>query len=528
MGSKYRSYAWLAKNARLISLTGGTAVVALWTILRHINNGVNYDVVGQIGVAQQWAHGLMSDVQLGTTSYLLKVPVYILVNAFHFLSPMNRLLLLAIIFNVVTFLLIFFLYEKIMKLYRVESYSWLYLMMGWLAAITGNVFWADYANSRNLEAVGGILFIYLTLKFMEAKRSQTLGLLVICGSIVFFSDPLQFYVCGIGACLFVIGHLALHRTHRNLLEAAGVLGATTAGYIGSQVLHLLANRFLHVTFLTEPYTHPPLTLSNLTETLHSVGDSTLKIFGADFLTRPHDASSLREVLNVILLSSILFIYIKLRPQKLRQKAYGLVAVVIVVNYLVYIASGQALQPATSRYLIMVPLLAVLSIALLSDEITNKFSLRLPHAWSAIIVASSVMLLGALLISWPNRHSKDIHIYKATTFMQQGGFAYALSSREIGVTTTYFAQGKTTILPMACSPAHKIYFTNLFYDSAAFNALHTYFREVPVIVPPDGIKYLTNCSVSDVYDQFGTPKRKIFIPDVGTALIYDTKSLGILH
>src|SRR5436305_279765 len=75
-----QSLRWLSAYGRYISLIGGVIVVCLWTLIRHISNGINFDVVGQVGVAQQWAHGHMSGTQLGATSYLLKMPVYFALN----------------------------------------------------------------------------------------------------------------------------------------------------------------------------------------------------------------------------------------------------------------------------------------------------------------------------------------------------------------------------------------------------------------------------------------------------------------
>lgn len=524
---KTRVHAWVVKKARIISLLGGTAVVILWTLIRHISNGVNYDVVGQIGLAQQWAHGYMAGTQLGATNYIFKIPVYILVNTLDFITPMDRLLLLAVVFNVATFILLFILCEKIMNLYEIKRRSWLYLAMAWLATIAGNVFWVDYANSRNLETVGGVLFIYLVLKYMKKKQPSTLALLAITGSIVFFADSLQFYVCGVGVCLFALGHLLYRRTKANVLQALAIIGSTVVGYLGSLGLFQLATKFLHVTFFAAPNTQPALTLPNFVETLLGMATSTLKIFGADFLERPYAFNSIRELLNAVVLVLLIVLLFKLVRNMQRYAASVLVVAIIAVNYLVYVASGQVMQWETSRYLIMAPLLTSVLLALNSDKLRGRYRLKLQYAWLLIIVVSSVMLLGALAVSWPDRHSKDTHIGTTLSFLQQQDFRYALSSREVGITTSYFGQGKVVVLPMGCGADHTLEPTNLFYDNAMFKGLYDYNQEIPVIIPTNGVKFGANtCTQNDVMRQFGIPKREIPISEVGTALVYNANSLRI--
>ena len=139
--------------------------------------------------------------------------------------------------------------------------------------------------------------------------------------------------------------------------------------------------------------------------------------------------------------------------------------------------------------------------------------------------SSLMLLGALIVSLPNKHDKDKHIFTLLTFLHDQHFSYALSSREIGVTSTYFAQGKITVLPMSCDSGKVLAPTNLFYDNAAFSGLHDYAGEVPIIVPANGITFgQYSCSSRDIIKQFGPPLRITDIPGLGVALIYDSTSL----
>ncbi len=511
---------WGLENARILSLIGGTGIVGLWTVIRHITNGVNFDVVGQIGVAQQWAHGQMSGTQLGATSYLLKMPFYYVVNALHFLSPMNRILLIALVFNLLTFILLFLMFEKILKLYAVKQTSWLYLGMAWLATIAGNVFWLDYANSRNLETVGGIFFIYLILEFLCYSRLRTVVWLTLTSSVVFFADPLQFYVCGLGTSIFVISRWLLRRSPTNLLQMTGVLAAIASGYALSLGFIQLVKHFLHVSFLAISNNHASISISNLATSLRAIAINTLKIFGVDFYKRPYGFNSVRELLNAFVLLAIVVILIRVLIKSYKKTSSGLITTLIVVNYLAYVASGQVLGWQTSRYLIMVPLFIILLLASGGDQLKGKYASIIRYTWVSVVLISTVMLVGALVNSWPGRHTKDSHIYTLVSYMRQNNYAYALSSRDAGITATYFSGGKNTVLPMACQPDHAIEPTNLFFDNSGFLNLNLYSKDTPVIVPYGGIEFGPyTCTVADIIAQFGSPQRQEAIVGFGTGLVY---------
>jgi hypothetical protein len=516
----------LAAHARLLTLLGGSSVVALWTILRHITNGINFDVVGQIGLAQQWTSGLHSGAQLGVTSYLLKIPLYMLVNLFGFISPMNRILALALICNIATFVLLLVLFEKILKLYRVERRGWLYLSMLWLSTIAGNVFWVDYANSRNLETVGGILFVYLVLRFLKNPTLRQSVLITGVGSIVFFADSLQLYVCGLGLCVFAAGQWLLQQTAPRLKMAASVIGLVVLSTLGARVIRVAVEHLLHVTFLQTPHTPVSQIVHQPGATLHALASNSLNVFGADFLGHSSGFNALRELLNALVLVGIVALVLKMQRQVRRRALSWLVFAIIVTNYGIYLASGQVLVWATTRYLIMIPIVVALLIGSFADnKLTKRTQRHIQLGWLALSLASTVLLAGGVVSNWSARHSKDSGVYNVASFMESHGFTYGLSSREIGVSSTYFTQGKASILPMLCDANHHLYTTDLFYDRAPFMKAANYIGDIPIIIPGGGITTgnLT-CDQSAIMQQYGPAKRVIIVPRVGEALVYDSKAI----
>ncbi len=520
---------WLSIHARVVrfaqplTLAGGSLIVAIWTVIRHITNGVNFDVVGQIGLAQQWTDGLHTSAELGTTNYLLKIPIYMLVNQLHFLSQMNRVLLVALLFNIATFLLLFWLFSKIMAITapRIKNRAWLYLGSVWLATIAGSVFWVDYANSRNLETVGGILYLYFALKYLQTKKPTVLIWLCLTGSLVFFADALQFYVCGLGVCIYALSRWVQRKKGLHAMQAGAILVTTALSWLSATGLALLAKHYLQVSFLTAPRVVIHASANDVWLTVKGLALNTLDVFGANFAKSPYGLVTLRAVVDAVLLIMAVGFVSKNWQRLRKQKAFGLVVASLFANYAVYVASGQAMQSGSARYLVMVPLLMVMLVAITSDKGTKARKRQIQHRWLFVALVSVIMLLGALVVSWPQRHSKDTHIMQLVAYLEQHHYQYALGSREDGVTTTYFASGKATVLPMGCRSGKRLVPTNLFYDYDAFNGLYDYKGAVPVILSNDGIRFgNVTCSKQNIIAQFGIPKQEQTIPGVGTALVYE--------
>lgn len=523
-----RFQSWAQKYGARITLVGGSLIIVMWTVIRHITNGVNFDVVGQIGVVEQWSHGLTGGAQVGSTNYLFKMPAYWLVNQLGFLSPHAKLLGLALLFNLLTFILLFGLFQKILELLGVRSRSWLYLSLAWLATISGRLYWLDYANSRNLETVGGIFFVYLSIKFIKYHTWPNAGWLLLIGSIVFFADPLQFFVIALPICLYTVWGWLRSRTRDHFALAAYLIGLSGLSYAVSQLIFRVASALLPVAFLAIPKPTPSLTGQLVWQSVRQSLVSTLKNFDADFFRLPVSPNSIREFLNALVLAAIIILLIKLVISKPpRAFPRGLVLTIILINYVVYVASGQALQWETARYLVMVPLISLLAVAIWGDTIVGKRKQIVQLVWAAVIVISCVLLLGALAVNWPNRYAKDAYINDTLSYLQQHHYEYAVSSRAVAIPGTYFAGGSRTILPVICSSNHQVHRTNLFYDTAAFRGLPVYHGDVPfILMPGDSLRGDLHCNKADVIAQFGSPKREELVPGVGTAEIYDATVLRL--
>lgn len=500
--------------------------MSIWTLLRCITNGANFDVVGQVGLADQWAHGQIDGVQLGATNYLLKMPVYFMINQIQAVPPLYRLTLLAIVFNLFTFFLLFKVYEKLMDLYGIKERTWFYLTFVWLATLVGNFLWADYANSRNLEAVGGIFFLYLILKYIQRPQHRSLAQIFLLGTIIFFADPLQLYVCGLGTCAFMAGRAIVKRSKNTLSIMFRVVAATVLAFLLSRLLVLAAFYTLHVSVLLAPNSMSSLTISHAPIIIKDLVLNTLTIFGSNFIQASSLVVMARELINLVILVGVLWAILRHRVKGDKATAYHLALTVAAVNYLIYIASGQVTEWQTARYLIMVPLLVIAAVAILGDRlVVKKYQRGFIALGVTTLAVTSLLIAGGLVVNWPNRYQKDQSSLKLVSFMSEHSFKYALASREHGVTGTYLSRGEAKILPMSCQPNHTLQPTNLFYDNAAFKGLYQYSQDVPIIISSEGIEFgRTTCSQSDIVAQFGAPRRLMEIKGVGKALVYRAASL----
>lgn len=519
---------FVQKYLRQICFYGGLFITLVWTLLRHLNNGINFDIVGQIGLADQWAAGLTQGSLIGTTNYLVKIPLYLLLNSLHFISAMNVILIAAVVANVLTFVAIYYIYLRFLKLLKVKDPSWAYIAVLWLAILAGGIFWMDYANSRNVETIGGLVFLYLASVLIirpgSTSNHKYFLLLIFAGGIAFFADPLQFFVCGVGVIIFAILNRFVMFTKQLHISRTLIIG-TVSAYLLSLLIRELTTKFLPVNFLHIPSKHFSINLGNILHSLQIVVISTLKIFDANIFKQPLGFSSILLFINFIVLIATVYILVKVWPKIRGNPVYVLLITVIATNYVIYLASGQVTEWETSRYLIMVPIITLLLVSLNGDNFNSSNLTKIKNAWIILAVISSVLVIGGLVVAWPNKHSKDQKIYSTIHYLESHGYKYSLGSREQGITDTYFSSGRAQVLPMSCQPDHTLAPSNLFYDSAVYGNVLNSGREIPILLQNHQIVFGNLvCTQEQIIRQFGYPLRQETIPGVGTALIYKNTTI----
>lgn len=511
---------WLNTYRVFIVSLCSSLLVSIWTVLRHITNGINFDVVGQVGVAGQWASGIFGGVQLGSTHYLIKIPFYMLVNTFGFIEPKTRLLLLALLFNITAILVIYWLGRKILGLYNIKSSLLLEIGILWLSLISGRVLWTDYANSRNLEIAGGIAVLYLVLKLWREWRPKTALWLLGLATIVFFSDPLQLFVIGVGAGAYGLVTAYFPGNKAEKLKTSATLLAAGAM---SKILLIFTTTLLPVRFLEAPKIDFTYKLDTFTTLFQNVVSSTLRVFDINILGKGFGVNSIRQLGGVVLLGFILFVIIRYR-QKVKNEAVMLLWMLIGWNYLVYAASGNALKPLTERYIALVPVLLLLIFAL-HGGIVRKREQKASLASYLIISVSGLLLVGAVVVNWPNRFTLDKPMFAIADFARNSTYDFIITTRGLAIPGNYYAGYSKTIIPTICADNTRIVTSNLFYDESAYRSrLGRTPGKTALVIPAEGVvSDPFSCSREAVLAQLGQPDKQFELDNVGTIYEYSSNT-----
>lgn len=512
---------WIIRHQTILTVSVGSGIVAIWTVLRHITNGINFDVVGQVGVAAQWAHGLHGGAVFGATNYLLKMPLYALINATPGIPPVVRLLILALICSVGAYLLIYCVARKVARLYGVKNLVLLNLGVLWLAIIAGRVFWVDYANSRNLEVAGGLAVLYLVLRTWEKGADWRRALAIIgLAALVFFADPLQLYIIGggLGMAAAALVLKSKGEQRRRGLIGGGVLVASA---ILSRIFAWVSTVVLPVSYLDPPRSVPALGVDSLTTLAQNTVASTLRIFDVNVFSKAFGVNSLRQLGGMLLLGLTIYILIRYRKAAAK-RPLRVLCWLVMWSYLVYFASGNALTAMTERYLIMVPVLVVVLLGLYGDLLRPVQYRRLVPLWLITVAASGVLLAGATILQWPSRYHLDKPMFATADFVSAHRYDFVVTSRGLAIPGNYYAGYEKTVVPTMCVDNTHIVATNLFYDQAGYSGrLGRTNGTVAVVLPGEGvISDPFSCSTAAILDQLGSPQRVFDLPNVGTVYEYD--------
>lgn len=507
-----------------VTLAIVSVLITFWTTFRFITNGANFDVVGQVGLVGQWMYGLHDGATLGATNYVLKMPLYALAHLVDFISPHAWLYILALAFNLATFGLFYSLGKRFLATLGVKHFLYWRLGVVWLALIAGRVLWVDYANSRNLEIVGGFAVLYLACTLLQKVSVHRALLLTSVGGLIFFADPLQMYVIG-GAILLYAGLGWLNQArHGDLLPKphAITIVATLAGVILTKALAVIAVTILPVTFLRPPAS-PKLTgLHNLLPSLEGIGHATLRIFDLDFLAKPLGMVTLRHAIALILLGSMLWLLMK-HVHSMRRAGALLLLCVIFTSYVGYIVSGQADQLGTERYIVHVPFTLALLFGLAGNRISPAKARGTVLVWGICALLGAGLLGGALVRAWPQRFAVDAPMVALAKFAQRSPADLIISGRQTAIPANYYVGYEKKVAPVICTSQDEIKLDNLFYDQASWQAINKQGSTVHIVVQPGGLySEGSACDVQDIVSQLGKPI-SVGHDAIGTVLAYQASS-----
>jgi hypothetical protein len=514
---------FIVKNSRVLVLIFGSLSVSAWTMVRFFLKPSTFDLAGQQVLIRQWLNGFHSGATLGPTNYILKMLV--IYAPFQWLpgSARTKLVAMTLLINIITFVLIVLLLEKLIKQFFPKIEKSFYLVCLWLSLIAGSMYWIQFSNSRNLEVIGGLLFIYLAFKYIRRSSIFLFVSMVVLLSLLMFADPLQLYMSVLPMLLFGF-ILYLHEKHdrRRLINWVALVSAVVIGFLGSRLLTLVAKRIWNVSFIAVTTHTNGLSLTNTV--VHGIVPAVKQI--ARLYVGGYEYGRNVEALNLLFVIGILVIglwYILKKLLPIKFTYFVLSFWLLDIGF--FIASGQALQNQTSRYLIMtIPIFILFLAAILS--IKTKLRKLLLLATVIVIGANSITLTKILAENWNTSFNKDDHVYSVISYMGKHNYLFAYSSMDSALPADYFSNGRVSLLPLNCtgstlSPSY-LFFDKAFFDKTADSTTLV----VPLIL--DGNQIENNpsvCSLQNIEAQFGNWQATDKLSDGSVILLYNTSQLN---
>ncbi|MDB5164890.1 MAG: hypothetical protein JWL89_516 [Candidatus Saccharibacteria bacterium] len=503
----------ITTHIRVLSYSAGSVFVIMWTLLRFFNQRTIFDLVSQQVIVQQWLHGTMTSAHMGITAYvpkmlLLYMPLDLLPG-----SPRLKLIALTVVINVATFILLGIALEKILAEFKVKPTKLFYGALVWLGAIAGSVFWIEFTNSRNLEVAGGVFLLYMGLRFLrEPTWKWGTGIAAFSG-LLFFADMLQLYM----TALPLLGYAAVLSARRlyQWRVVLQLLMAVAGGFVVSKLLFLLSQHLLLLSF-AEPHNAIASQLSQAW--LLESGKGLVKSFVVVF-EGGKDAGRLREYVNIALLAFILSggVFAALK-KRVSNKLFLLISIILGVNIVVYVASGQAVQADTSRYLIMTAPAVILIAALVQYHRMKRTYVLVGFA--AVLIGNFVALGGALAQNWDTNFPKDAHLASVHTYMlaHPGATSYASTDTAISAQYLYRLPAKQ-LLPLGCLNGSLVK-THYSMDTAFAETAKQSNTPVALIFDTNVITNTPNvCTPASVMAQLGQPMGSETTSDGSLVLLY---------
>lgn len=509
-------------HARQICFTLGSLFISLWTLLRFFSVGSTFDLVGQQLLTRQWLDGSSSHAVVGTTNYLWKMVLFYAPLDMLPGSPRIKLTILTVIVNILTFILLAIVLEKILREIGLKITPFFYGALLWLTLIAGSVFWIQFTNSRNLEVVGGAFLIYLSIRIIkEFSWKRVIGATLFV-AVLFFSDPIQLYMTAIPIVIF-----ALIYTYKKSASFSNVIWLLTillSGFLGAKAIALLASHLFSIQFSKGPGLGAitDYTVSNWIHNAAYTGKSFIQLYEGG-----HELGRLVQIINLCLLAVIslyFFAFLLKKKHSYMQVAY-LVLSVFTIDAIVYLFSGQAFTGGTSRYLIMtVPMMLVIFGIVGTLKLNKTLTILLVFA----ILANVALLVSSTSKAWSIRSQPDQHLLSTLHFLNQNQYIYAFASMDSSIPISYYYKPQTILLPLSCDGLlGKSY---LFFDKSVFTqAQATQSNLVPIILDGDTIRnYPNTCTQDSIFKQIGRPTKIEHTENGSTVLLYRPADLVALQ
>lgn len=459
------------RTMRLIVLGVGTVGIIANTLASFFMHGLHGDMVAQQVMVEQWTHGLTPlAATTEATNYIIKFPFYLLMTV-AVPDPVARLLLVAMVLNVIAWLLIWYFIRKIMVLVgplAKRSDIFLSICMLLLAILSPFLFWIDYPNSRNVELglMVGLLYVLLKLQQNKQTRMVTTVLLGLAAGVVYANDPLSLYLVSIPfACAMII--VTIIRRDWPRFKSYKYLAVFLASSIAT---YLLLKTYVLGLLIRVPDKVSGIVLPNGEGAVHSA----VNIFqglaqNAGLIPSFKLGESVSANLFVVCMGlvnvALLFVLVASlkRPKDVaRKRTQVTVLLVALVALVVVFASGYLssyVDLLFARYVSIVSILLLLAALL---GFMNSGKARQEYVMVFVLVCSVIAGLLLVRMQAPNLirvvhaeqfwHEKNQREYTLMSIAKEYDIRKGYASLQVAQPTTYLSRGELTMIPLMCDKA----------------------------------------------------------------------------
>lgn len=496
----------------LVLLAMGASLLAL-----HFTQRYTSDDVGGIVTLQNWTLGGSHTAWLPPDTFILKVPVYLLVQAVLPNSP-AAVLAIALLLNVIAFGLFFVAYRVLVgRRPGIAAYTPLLLLAG-----EGTTFYLALREpySRNVEI--GIAFVCLALlvRYLSGKLtipSGARGLLLVAGAaaalgLFVYDDPLVVFV--------FLAPLAITLIARYLIQGLGQGGRQSLGVVAFLAVGCLAAplwgrifALLHVSAASQRMSF--VGLDQLGYHVFLAFSGLLRMHNADFFGQPvMDVRTLPALINfgfLALAFAAPVIFWRLR----RRLAWWQWFVVLQPYYYVvtFILNTQVYDPGSVRYLVFEPFFEVVTLCLLMQSITVA---RLRYALQGLLVAGCLLNLGLMAPTLaagyqnPNAHDQAV-VHSVRQYGLTKGYANYWSAN----IHTYLSGNSIQFIAARCGSSGMSPYRWIMDDrTLQMPAARSFYLIDETTQGSDA------CTRDQVQSQFGPPAQTVAIDSQTTLLIYN--------
>ena len=501
---------WPAAYAASLLLFAATLFVA-----HSLRSYLSDDVAVQTMVGQ-WQRGYHETTHLGVDSFILKIPLYALIDL---LLPNGRgaLLVTALVLNLTGFALFVASVRYFATKFGIDRPSLFVWPLLWVAGL--GVTLADTLinpNLRNLEIGLAFLLMMLVAKVWDRELNPSPAWILLAVPLLglfLYNDPYFLFLAVIPLIGLLAAFLVLRPFDRRTAALAAVL-------LGGIVAFKATDSFFRLFDLRAAQTRTTLAdLNGIRRHLEFLVDGGLQLFEADVIS---NGLSLRPgpVLNLAVLACVLLYPVALwrRRVSLREEPwkwfFGLYALLVPA---VYVFSDQAGDLASARYLVLLPFLFVLVIGLGLDALTGP---RLRTGALALVATALAANLAGTVDDYldrpggPNRLNARI-----VDVARQNGLTKGYADYWQSNINTYLSHDRIDFIQVQCERSRLVPHRWLTDDGVyAKPATRTFY-----LWEGEGIG--SGCPYDELIQQFGEPAEQLPVVDGVRLLVYDYDLLG---